>query len=77
MMVKSILVLSVLYLSCGCLWSQKPKSIQVYTYSSQHSENDVVNSFWFETGAGIVLIDVQRLIPEVEKLLQEVKRTSD
>ncbi len=50
---------------------------KVYSYASQVNDVDSVNSHWFETQEGIVLIDAQRLLPEAERALAHLKASTD
>lgn len=50
---------------------------QVRSYASQVNDVDSVNSHWFETADGVVLIDAQRLLPEAERALEHLRATTD
>ena len=49
----------------------------VFTYASQVNDVDAVNSHWFETDAGVVLIDGQRLLSEAERALAHLRASTD
>ena len=51
--------------------------LQVHSYASQVNDVDSVNSHWFETGDGVVLIDAQRLLPEAKRALAHLRATTD
>lgn len=51
--------------------------LSVYSYASQVNDVDSVNSHWFETEGGVVLIDAQRLLPEAERALAHLKASTD
>ena len=51
--------------------------LRVYSYASQVNDVDAVNSHWFETSDGVVLIDAQRLLPEAERALEHLRATTD
>ena len=51
--------------------------LKVWSYTSQVNDVDAVNSHWFETSEGVVLIDAQRLLPEAERALEHLRRTTD
>ena len=44
--------------------------LKVWSYASQVNDVDAVNSHWFETSEGVVLIDTQPLLPEAERALE-------
>ncbi len=52
-------------------------AVEVHSYASQVNDVDSVNSHWFETGEGVVLIDAQRLLPEAERMLDHLRSTTD
>lgn len=52
------------------------KPIQVWSYASQINDVDAVNSHWFETSEGVVLVDTQRLLPEAERALAHLQDTT-
>ena len=52
-------------------------ALKVYSYASQVNDVDSVNSHWFETEEGVVLIDAQRLLPEAERALRHLRATTD
>lgn len=49
----------------------------VRSYASQVNDVDAVNSHWFETGAGVVLVDAQRLLPEARRALDHLRATTE
>ncbi len=49
---------------------------EVRTYASQVNDVDAVNSHWFETDAGVVLVDAQRILPEAERALEHLRATT-
>ncbi len=51
--------------------------LAVHSYASQVRDVDSVNSHWFETDAGTVLIDAQRLLPEAERALRHLRATTE
>lgn len=54
--------------------SENSRSLKVQTYTSP--AGDAVNSHWIETEEGVIVIDTQRLLPEAEKALAEIKKTN-
>lgn len=52
------------------------EEIRVHTYASQVNDVDSANNHWFETEAGVVLIDAQRLLPEAERALRHLRATT-
>lgn len=52
-------------------------ALDVRSYASQVNDVDAVNSHWFETDAGVVLIDAQRLLPEAERALEHLRASTD
>lgn len=50
--------------------------LRVHSYASQVRDVDSVNSHWFETEAGVVLIDAQRLLPAAERALGHLRATT-
>lgn len=50
--------------------------LRVWSYASQVNDVDAVNSHWFETSEGVVLIDAQRILPEAERALEHLRRTT-
>ncbi|MEM9840693.1 MAG: MBL fold metallo-hydrolase [Pseudomonadota bacterium] len=46
----------------------------VQSYASDPKDVDAVNTHWFETSEGIVVIDCQRLLPEAKHVLGLVQR---
>lgn len=50
---------------------------RVHTYASQVNDVDSVNSHWFETSDGVVLIDTQRILPEAERALEHLRASTD
>ena len=52
-------------------------AFEVHSYASQVNDVDSVNSHWFETEDGVVLIDTQRIIPEAERMLEHLRATTD
>ncbi len=53
------------------------QALDVHSYASQVNDVDSANSHWFETNAGVVLIDAQRLLPEAERLVRHIRATTD
>ena len=53
-----------------------PDDLRVFSYASQVNDVDAVNSHWFQTDAGVVLIDAQRLLPEAERALAHLRATT-
>ncbi|MEM8794030.1 MAG: MBL fold metallo-hydrolase [Pseudomonadota bacterium] len=51
-------------------------AVEVYSYASQVNDVDSVNSHWFETTEGVVLVDVQRLLPEAERMIEHLRATT-
>lgn len=51
--------------------------LKVWNYASQVNDVDAVNSHWFQTSEGVVLIDAQRLLPEAERAVEHLRRTTD
>lgn len=49
---------------------------EVHSYASQVKDVDAVNSHWFETDSGVVLIDAQRILPEAERALEHLRATT-
>lgn len=72
-MTRTLLLLAATTLAAPALASD----LRVFSYASQVNDVDAVNSHWFETGAGTVLIDAQRLLPEAERALQHLRATTD
>ncbi|MEO1680420.1 MAG: MBL fold metallo-hydrolase [Pseudomonadota bacterium] len=50
--------------------------LEVHSYASQVRDVDSVNSHWFETEDGVVLIDAQRLLPAAERALAHLRATT-
>ena len=50
--------------------------LTVRTYASQVNDVDSVNTHWFETEDGVVLIDAQRLLPEAARALRHLQATT-
>ncbi len=46
---------------------------EVHSYASQVNDVDAVNSHWFETDNGVILIDAQRILPEAERALLHLR----
>ena len=69
-----------LKLSLGALLAlsiaQPADAGEVRTYASQVNDVDAVNSHWFETDAGVVLVDAQRILPEAERALEHLRATT-
>ena len=51
--------------------------LKVRSYASQVNDVDAVNSHWFETDEGVVLVDAQRILPEAERALEHLRASSD
>lgn len=49
---------------------------EVRSYASQVKDVDAVNSHWFETDRGVVLVDTQRILPEAERALAHLRATT-
>ncbi|MEM8801011.1 MAG: MBL fold metallo-hydrolase [Pseudomonadota bacterium] len=49
--------------------------MRVETYASDITNVDRVNTHWFDTDAGLVLVDAQRLLPEAERAVAFATRT--
>lgn len=49
----------------------------VWSYASQVNDVDAVNSHWFKTTEGIILIDTQRLLPEAERALEHLRHNTN
>lgn len=64
-------------LALATLAAGSAAALEVHSYASQVNDVDSVNSHWFETAEGIVLIDAQRLLPEAERLVRHIRATSD
>ena len=48
----------------------------VHSYASQVNDVDAVNTHWFETADGVVVIDCQRILPEAERALAHLRATT-
>ena len=57
-------------------WAAPASAAEVHTYASQVKDVDSVNSHWFQTSTGVVLIDVQRLLPEAERMIEHLRSTT-
>lgn len=51
--------------------------LTVRTYASQIKDVDSVNTHWFDTDAGIVVIDAQRILPEAEQAIAHLRASTD
>ncbi|MEM8837013.1 MAG: MBL fold metallo-hydrolase [Pseudomonadota bacterium] len=51
------------------------RSLRVETYASDIKDVDSVNTHWFDTDDGLVLVDGQRLLPEAERAIAFATRT--
>ena len=49
---------------------------EVHSYASQVNDVDSVNTHCFETMAGVVVIDAQRILPEAERALEHLLATT-
>lgn len=49
---------------------------EVHSYASEVKDVDAVNSHWFDTDAGVVLVDAQRILPEAERALEHLRATT-
>ena len=58
------------------LSEREEATMQVWSYASQVNDVDAVNSHWFETDGGTVLIDAQRILPEAERALEHLRATT-
>ena len=50
-------------------------SLPVETYAADITDVDNVNTHWFDTDEGLVLVDAQRLLPEAERAVSFATRT--
>lgn len=53
--------------------TENTEPLKVDTYTSP--PGDAVNTHWIETASGIIVVDAQRLLPEAEKALAEIKKS--
>lgn len=52
-------------------------TLRIFSYASQVNDVDAVNSHWFETSDGVVLVDTQRLLPEAERALEHLRASTE
>ncbi|MEO1090789.1 MAG: MBL fold metallo-hydrolase [Pseudomonadota bacterium] len=52
-------------------------ALDVRSYASQVNDVDAVNTHWFETSDGAVIVDAQRILPEAERALEHLRATTD
>lgn len=72
-----VILFAVTVLAITGLNAVASEPMETWSYASQVNDVDSVNNHWFETSEGIVLIDTQRLLPEAERALAHLQRTTD
>ena len=76
-MTRSIILTTTTTASLLAVSAQAQTEFVVHSYASQVKDVDSVNSHWFETAGGVVLIDTQRILPEAERALEHLRASTD